>query len=210
MMVIMMMMTMEMWTRVLMMLITDDEDHYASTQQIVDRLFPELQQRHKKTKLSGRQNFQRNFFFRTECINRFRDIHAPKVQKSHLHIYVPKERKMISRHTCQSAKSARYEFCNNTAKNEIFIVKVFRLFGSFPDSPESFQTVRTLYESFPHCRRNFQTIWKLFGPTRNFPDRLKAFQNVWKLSRLSGLETFRTVWKVFQTVRKLSRLFETG
>ena len=123
---------------------------------------------------------------RQKCVNRFRDIHMPKVRKS------------LSRHTCQNSsyKSARYGCCNNTANNRIFVRKVSRLFGNFPYSLESFQTVRklsTLSGNFPHCQEKFQTIWKLSGPTEklsrlsgNFPDRLETFQNVQKLSRLSG------------------------
>ena len=59
-----------------------------------------------------------------------------------------------------------------TANNKIFVEKVSRLFGNFPDTLESFQTVRklsTLSENFPHCQENFQTIWKLSRPSGNLP-----------------------------------------
>ena len=156
--------------------------------------------------------------FRTKCVNRFRDI------------YEPKKRKSLSRHICaksakiafttympkcqnSSYKSARYGCCNNTANNRIFVRKVSRLFGNFPYSLESFQTVRklsTLSGNFPHCQEKFQTIWKLSGPTEklsrlsgNFPDRLETFQNVRKLSRLSG--NFPDRLEPLLAVLKLSR-----
>ena len=48
-------------------------------------------QRHKKSKLSGWQNFTRKNF-QTECVNRFRDIYAAKVRKS------------LSRHLCAKVR----------------------------------------------------------------------------------------------------------
>ena len=120
---------------------------------------------------------------RQKCVNRFRDK------------YVPKVRKLLSRHTCQNSsyKSARYGCCNNTANNMIFVGKVSGLFGNFPDGLESFQTVRklsTLSENFQNCQKNSRL-------SENFPDQLETFQTVWKLSRVSGkfpnsLETFST------------------
>ena len=54
-------------------------------------------------------------------------------------------------------------------------------------------------------------MWKVSGPTGNFPDRLETFQTIWKLSRLSGnfpdwLETFQTGLNLFQTLWEVSRL----
>ena len=107
---------------------------------------------------------------------------------------------------CQNSsyRGARYGCCNNTANNKIFVGKVSRLFGNFPDGLESFQTVRklsTLSGNFPHCQENFQTIWKLSGPTGNFLDHLETFQTIWKLSGPTGkfpdrLESFQTVWEL--------------
>ena len=128
---------------------------------------------------------------RQKCVNRFRDIYVPKVRKS------------LLRHTCQNSsyKSARYGCCNNTANSRIFVGKVSRLFGKFPEGPESFQTVRTLStlsRKFPDYSETFRTNWKLSRTSGNFPNLLETFQTVWKLSRLSGnfpdcLETLLTV-----------------
>ena len=147
--------------------------------------------------------------FRTECVNRFATYMRQKCVNRFRDKYVPKVRKLLSRHTCQNSsyKSARYGCCNNTANNRIFVGKVSRLFGNFPYSLESFQTVwklSTLSGNFPHCQENFQSIWKLSGPTGNFPDILETFQTVWQLSRPSG--NFPNCPETFQTVRKLSRL----
>ena len=177
--------------------------------------------------------------FRTKCVNRFRDI------------YEPKKRKSLSRHICaksakiafttympkcqnSSYKSARYGCCNNTANNKIFVGKVSRWSGKFPDSPETFYSVRklsTLSRKFPDYLVTFQTnwklsrlsgnfldqletfrtvwklpgpFWKLSGPSGKFPDRLESFQTVWKIFRLSG--NFPNCLEIFQTVWKLSRL----
>ena len=52
-----------------------------------------VSQRHKKSKLSGWQNLTRKNF-RTECVNRFRDIYAAKVRKS------------LSRHICAKVRKS--------------------------------------------------------------------------------------------------------
>ena len=143
-----------------------------------------MQQRHKKSKLSGRQNSTRkNFpdgvrksFLRhmcQKCVNCFRDIYASKVPKS------------LSRHTRQSAKTLLTKVQDvDVAKVrktiivldslEIFrtIWKVSRLSRNFQDCVETFQTVH----NFPNCLETLHTVQKLSRLSRNFPD-LKYFSN---------------------------------
>ena len=131
---------------------------------------------------------------RQKCVNCSRDIYVPKCENRYrdIHGKVPK------------LFLQKIWMLQQTANNKIFVEKVSRLFGNFPDTLESFQTVRklsTLSENFPHCQENFQTIWKLSGTTGNFPDRLETFQTIWKLSGPTGnfpdrLETFQTVLKL--------------
>ena len=142
-------------------------------------------------KLSGRSAW---IVFATymcqKCINRSRDIYAPKMRTS------------LMQQTCKSAKKilTRYGCCKNNANNR----------EKNTDSLETVHTVRKLSiltGNFPHCHKTFQTIWIL------------SSQTVWKISRSSGnfldhLETFRTdCLETFQTIWKLSRLsitFQTG
>ena len=85
--------------------------------------------------------------------------------------------------------------------------KLSRLFGNFPDCPETLQTVRkifTLSEKFINYLERFQNVRKLSRLFGNFPDCLESFQTVQKLSILSI--NFPDCPETFQTVRKITRL----
>ena len=82
--------------------------------------------------------------FRTECVNRFRDISAPKVRKS------------LSRHTCQSAKTILTKDMNVAT----ILQTIKYLPERFPDCPETFYTVQKLStqtRKFPDYLETFQT-----------------------------------------------------
>ena len=140
-------------------------------------------QRHKKSKLSGWQDFMRKNFpdgvlksfsrhMRQKCVNRFRDKYAPKVLKS------------LSRHPRQSAKTLLTKVLDMDVAT---ILPTQRYW-------ESFHTVRKLFSSsgkFPVRLETFRTVWKVsrfhtFTLSRkfsnyisgNFPDKLETFQSV--------------------------------
>ena len=103
--------------------------------------------------------------FRMECVNRVRDIYAPKVRKS------------LSQHTTfrtfwkLSRLSGNFSHC----------LEVFQTVQNFSDCPETFHTV----QNFPNCPEIFHTVPKLSSLSGNFLDRLETFQTILKLSRLS-------------------------
>ena len=117
-------------------------------------------------------------------------------------IYVPKVRKSLSRHTCQSAKTSLTKVQDMDVATILQIIKY--LSEKFPDCLQTFQTVwRVSRQSkhFLHCPETFHTVKKLSG---NFLDQLETFQTDWKLSRLYG--NFPDRLETLQSVRKLSRL----
>ena len=131
--------------------------------------------------------------FRTECVNRFRDISAPKVRKS------------LSRHTCQSAKTILTKVQDMNVATILQTIKY--LPERCPDCLESFQTVWKVSKqsgNFLHCPETFHTVKKISRLSGNFPDQLGTFQTVWKLSGSYGNFPYRL--ESFQSVRKLSRL----
>ena len=154
---------------------------------------------------------------RQKCVNRFCDI------------YVPKERKLLSRHTCQSAKTLLTKVQNMDVATILQTIKI--LAGKFPDCLESFQTFWKASRqsgNFLHCLETFHTVkkisrisgifrtnWKVSRPSGDFPDCLETFRTGWKLSRLSRNfpdcpETFQTGWKlstfVYSSVQLMLRL----
>ena len=90
---------------------------------------------------------------RQKCINKFCNIIVPKVQTCHVY------------HGTYSRKSLTLSG------------NFLRLSRYFPESPETFQTLR-----------------KLSRLSGNFGDCPKTFQTVWKLSRQSG--TFQNLFKL--------------
>ena len=113
--------------------------------------------------------------FRTECVNRFRDINAPKVRKFSFVTYM--RQKCVNPH-CQ--------------ENFHTIWKLSRPSVHFPDCLETFWTVWKLsepsFQNFPRLSTlsgNFSDCPELSALSGNFPHCLETFQTVWKLSRLS-------------------------
>ena len=140
--------------------------------------FPDELSRDKKSQNFPVGRISRAKTFRTECVNRFCDIYAPKVRKS------------LLQHTTfrtvwkLSSPSGNFPHC----------LDIFQTVQNFPDCPETFHTV----QNFPNCPETFHTVrklstlsgffqpvWKLSRPSRNCPDCPETFQTVLKLSRLS-------------------------
>ena len=83
--------------------------------------------------------------------------------------------------------------------------KLSRLFGNFPECPETFQTVQKpsrLFGNFPDCPETFPNIWKLSRLFGNFPDCLETFQTYILKVGISGKFRLRS--------RKPSRLHSTN
>ena len=126
-------------------------------------------------KLSGRSaKIVFATYVRQKCVNCFCDIFVPKVRKS------------LSQHTRQVPKlflqKCKIWMLQQYCLNKIFVQKVSWLFGNFPDSPETFYTVRKLSilsRKFPDYLETFRTNWKLSSPSGNFSVRLETFQTIW-------------------------------
>ena len=100
--------------------------------------------------------------FRTKCVNCFRDIYMPKVRKS------------LSRHTCQSAKTILTKDMN--------VATIL-------------QTIKYLPERFPDCSETFQTIWKL---------STFVYSSIQLMLRLHFMSIFVNTRKNFPDTQKLS------
>ena len=156
-----------------------------------------MDQRPKKSQLSGRQNFTRKNFpdevrkffwrhLRQKCVNCFCDIYQKRVNCF---------RDILS-------------YAHKTENGFFAIILTLRQCSMFTDCivyciiNQEIQILEGKLsrqsENFPDCPKTFQTVWKLSRLSRNFQDSPETFQTVRKLSRLSGnfpdcLETFLTV-----------------
>ena len=82
--------------------------------------------------------------------------------------------------------------------------------GKFPDTLESFQTVRKVSMrsgKFPDGLKSFQMFWTVSKWNGQFPSGLDSFQMAWNVSRWPG--KFPDGLEAFYVLQKLSRFTKT-